>query len=366
MEPVKAGIVGCGNISDIYLQMNERFEAIQIIACTDLNFAQASKQAEKYRGVTAQTMDDFFANEQIEIVINLTIPSAHYVVHKRALEAGKHSYGEKPLALTIEEAIELKELAKAKNVLLGAAPDTFLGGGLQTCKKLIEDGWIGRPVAANGFMMSHGPESWHPNPEFFYKVGAGPLFDMGPYYLTALISILGPIRRLTSSTGKAFEERFATGPANYGEKITVETPTHLSSVLDFHNGVIATLTTSFDVWGSQTPNLEIHGTTGSIQLPDPNTFGGPVFIKRQGAEGFTEVPLIYGFQENSRGLGVLDMAQAILEKREPRASGDLAYHVLEAMHGVLRSSEEGTHYNMESTCQKPDALPLTMTAKGFA
>lgn len=366
MEFVKAGIVGCGNISDIYLQMNERFEAIQIIACTDLNYTQAVKQAEKYRGVSAQTMDEFFANEEIEIVINLTIPSAHYVVHKRALEAGKHSYGEKPLALTMEEANELQELAKENNVLLGAAPDTFLGGGLQTCKKIIEDGWIGRPIAANGFMMSHGPESWHPNPEFFYKVGAGPLFDMGPYYLTALISILGPIDRLTSSTGKAFEERFATGASNFGETIKVETPTHLSSILDFKEGVIATLTTSFDVWGSKTPHLEIHGTTGSIQLPDPNTFGGPIYMKRQNADSFTEIPLLYGFQQNSRGLGVLDLAQAILDKREPRASGHLAHHVLEAMHGILSSSEDGTHYKMQSTCEKPDSLPLTMTAKGFA
>ncbi len=173
MSAVKAGIVGCGNISDIYFQLNERFDAIQVIACTDLNYAQALKQAEKYRGVEAQTMDEFFDNREIEIVINLTVPSAHYVVHKRALESGKHSYGEKPLALALAEADELQTIANEKGVLLGAAPDTFLGGGLQTCRKLIDDGWIGQPVSANGFMMNHGPESWHPNPEFFYKIGQG-------------------------------------------------------------------------------------------------------------------------------------------------------------------------------------------------
>ncbi|WP_078392282.1 Gfo/Idh/MocA family protein [Shouchella patagoniensis] len=362
---VKAGIVGCGNISDIYFQLNERFDAIQVIACTDLNFAQAVKQAEKYRGVEAQTMDDFFNNKDIEIVINLTVPSAHYVVHKRALESGKHSYGEKPLALTLTEADELQTIANEKGVLLGAAPDTFLGGGLQTCRKLIDDGWIGQPVSANGFMMGHGPESWHPNPDFFYKVGAGPMFDMGPYYITALISLFGPIKRLTSSTGKAFKERMITSVPKFGEMIEVETPTHLSSLLDFENGVIATLVTSFDVWGSNTPNMEVHGTTGSLIVPDPNTFGGPIYIKRQGEMTFQEVPLVYGFQENSRGLGVLDMAQAISDKRKHRASGDLAYHVLEAMHGILQSSEDECHYKMQSTCHQPDAFPLTMTTRGF-
>ncbi|WP_263705807.1 Gfo/Idh/MocA family protein [Shouchella tritolerans] len=365
MKALKAGIVGCGNISDIYFQMNNRFDAIDIIACTDLNFAQAMKQADRYSGVEAMEMDDFFANEDIDIVINLTTPSAHYVVHKRALEAGKHSYGEKPLALTLEEADELQALADEKGLLLGAAPDTFLGGGLQTCKKLIDDGWIGKPVSANGFMMSHGPESWHPNPDFFYKVGAGPMFDMGPYYLTALISLLGPIKRLTASAGKAYTERMITSAPKFGETISVETPTHLASVLDFENGAIATLVTSFDVWGSKTPNLEVHGTTGSLLLPDPNTFGGPVYVKRQGEQEFQEVPLIYGFQDNSRGLGVLDMVHAIQERRPHRANARMAYHVLEAMHGVLASSENERSYYMKSSCTQPEALPLTMTTRGF-
>ncbi|WP_144559487.1 Gfo/Idh/MocA family protein [Shouchella miscanthi] len=365
MSVLKAGVVGCGNISDIYFQLNNRFDDIQIIACTDLNMAQATQKAADYKEIEALSMDDFFQDERIELVINLTIPSAHYAVHKRALEAGKHAYGEKPLTLSLTEAEELRKLAKEKNLYLGAAPDTFLGGGLQTAKKLIEDGWIGRPVSANGFMMSHGPEGWHPNPDFFYKEGAGPLFDMGPYYLTALVSILGPIKRLTSSTGKAFEERNITSLPRFGETMQVEVETHLSSIVDFENGTIGTLITSFDVWGSQTPNLEIHGTRGSLILPDPNTFGGPLFFKKQGEVAFQEVPLTYGFQENSRGLGVLDMVAAIKEKRAHRASDALAYHVLEAMHGILRSSIEEKHYQMVSTCSIPELLPLSMTTRGF-
>ncbi len=191
------------------------------------------------------------------------------------------------------------------------------------------------------------------------------MFDMGPYYITALISLFGPIKRLTASTGKALKERMITSTPKFGEMIKVETPTHLSSLLDFENGAIATLVTSFDVWGSNAPNLEVHGTTGSLIVPDPNTFGGPIYIKRQGEMTFQEVPLVYGFQENSRGLGVLDMAQAISDKRKHRANGDLAYHVLEAMHGVLQSSDDGRHYEMKSTCCQPDALPLTMTTRGF-
>ncbi len=365
LETVRAGIIGCGNISDIYFQLNQRFDGINVIACTDVNMAQATKKADQYKDVEALSMDDFFKDDRIEVVINLTVPTAHYVVHKRALESGKHSYGEKPLALTLEEAQELRQLAKKKKLYLGAAPDTFLGGGLQTAKKLIEDGWIGQPVSANGFMMSHGPEDWHPNPEFFYKEGAGPLFDMGPYYLTALTSLLGPMKRLTSSAGKAYDQRQITSTAKYGELIDVEVATHIAGVIDFENGAIATLLTSFDVWGSNAPNLEIHGTLGSLLLPDPNTFGGPLLYKRQGELAFKEVPLTYGFQENSRGLGVLDMVMAIKEKRLHRANDALAYHVLEAMYGMLEASESGRHYQMTSTCEQPSILPLTMTARGF-
>jgi predicted dehydrogenase len=296
----------------------------------------------------------------------LTIPSAHAEVHLRALENGKHTYGEKPLAIELEDAQKILSLAKEKGLLVGSAPDTFLGGGLQTCRKIIDDGWIGQPIAASACMMYHGPEKFHPNPDFLYQKGAGPMFDMGPYYLTALVNLIGPVRRMSGSTSTTFKERMVTGEHNYGRKFPVETPTHISGTLDFANGAVGTITTSFDVWGTRTPfHIEIHGTTGSLIVPDPNHFGGSVYIKRQGYSDFQEVPLTHGFTTNSRGLGLMDMAYAIASGTEHRASGELAYHVLELMHGFYISSDEGRHYQVKSTCNKPEPLPMDMPKNGF-
>jgi len=241
---------------------------------------------------------------------------------------------------------------------VGSAPDTFLGGGIQTCRKLVDDGWIGEPIAATAFMMYHGPEIFHPNPDFLYQEGAGPLFDMGPYYLTALVSLIGPIARVTGSARITFPERKITGPVNYGRRFPVETPTHIAGVLDFRNGAIGTIITSFDVWGTKTPRIEVHGTEGTLLVPDPNTFGGPVYIKRHHHADFIEVPLTHRFTENSRGLGLADMALAIREGRSHRASGEMAYHVLEVMHGILAASREGRHVEIASACGKPEPLPL--------
>ncbi len=355
-SPVKIGIVGCGNISSIYFQTAQRLDILEVAACADLDLERAKARAAEYGIPKACSVDELLADPDIQIVVNLTIPKAHFEVCQAALAAGKHTYVEKPLALTREQGRTLLETAKAKNLRVGGAPDTFLGAGLQACRKVIDDGLIGEPVAATAFMLGHGHETWHPDPEFYYKPGGGPLFDMGPYYLTALVSLMGPITRIAGSAQKAFRERTVTSQPKHGQVITVETPTHIAGTADFASGAVATLITSFDVWSSTLPPIEIHGTLGSLSVPDPNNFGGIVKVSQNGA-GWEDVPLTHGYAENSRGLGVADLAYAIQEGRQARASGELTYHVLEAMWGFLDSSEQSRYYTMQSTAQRPAPLP---------
>lgn len=358
--PVKIGIIGCGNISGIYFKAGKTFQILDIVACADLDLERAKAKAAEHGVPKACTVSELLADPEIQIVVNLTIPNAHYSVCKAALEAGKHVHVEKPLSITREEGRELLQIAQAKGLRVGAAPDTFLGGGLQTCRKLIDDGWIGEPIGATAFMLCHGHESWHPDPEFYYKLGGGPMFDMGPYYLTALISLLGPISRVTGSTRITFPERTITSAPKYGTKVTVDTPTHIAGIMDFASGAIGTILTSFDVWASQLPNIEIYGSAGSLRVPDPNGFGGPVFVRRAGAGEWSEAPLSHGYADNSRGIGVADMAYAIRSGRPHRANGALAYHVLEAMHGFHEASEQGRHYQMQSKVERPAPLPTDL------
>ncbi|MFC5407471.1 Gfo/Idh/MocA family protein [Cohnella soli] len=358
MSKFKVGIIGCGNISSIYFTNLKRFHMLEVVACADLNLERAKEQAALYGVPKACGADELLADPDIDIVLNLTIPAAHADIHLRALEAGKHSYGEKPLALNLEDGKRILSLAREKGLAVGCAPDTFLGGSLQTCRKLIDDRWIGEPIGATAFMMSEGPESWHPNPGFLYQKGAGPLFDMGPYYLTALVHLLGPIRRVSGSTRITYPERMITNDYHYGDKIQVQTPTHTAGLLDFHSGAVCTMITSFDVWGSKLPHIEIYGTHGTMIVPDPNDFGGPILVKRHDWPEFKEIPMVYGFTGNHRGLGLLDMAHGIASKQSHRANGELAYHVLEAMHGFEISSNEGRHYDVASTCAQPEPLPM--------
>ncbi|MBS4220791.1 Gfo/Idh/MocA family oxidoreductase [Bacillus sp. FJAT-49711] len=357
MKSVKVGIIGCGNISSIYCQAGQKFDVLDIIAVADLDFERAKARAEEYKIPNAYTVEELLADPEIEIVINLTIPKAHAEVCIAALEAGKHVYVEKPLAVSREDGERILKIAKEKGLLVGGAPDTFLGGGIQTCRKLIDDGAIGEVVGATGFMMSPGHESWHPDPEFYYQVGGGPMFDMGPYYITAFINLLGPIRRVTGSTRISFPERTITSKPKHGQKIQVEVPTHITGILDFENGAIATLITSFDVAGSKLPNLEVYGSKGTILVPDPNTFGGPVFLRKHGSQEWEEIPLTHGYIDNSRGVGVADMAYALRSGRAHRANGDLAFHVLDVMHGIHDASTSGSHYELNSTCEQPKPLP---------
>ena len=357
MTRTKIGIIGCGNISGIYLKSDKTFENLQIVACADVDMARAQAKAAEY-GVKAYTVEQLLADPEIEIVINLTIPAAHAEVSTAALNAGKAAYHEKPFALNREDGRKLLATAKAHNLRIGCAPDTFLGGGLQTCRKLIDDGLIGEPVAATAFMMAPGHERWHPDPDFFYQPGGGPMFDMGPYYLTALISMLGPVKRVTGSTRITRAERTITSQPKHGQTIKVNVPTHVAGLLEFASGPIGTIITSFDVWAANLPRIEIYGTEGSLSVPDPNTFGGPVRLRRSNGTEWEEMPLTHIYTENSRGLGVADMAAAIRSNRPHRASGELAHHVLDIMQAFHDASREGKHIELSSTCERPAPLPL--------
>jgi predicted dehydrogenase len=359
-DRIGVGVVGCGNISGIYLANLWQFEALDVIACADLVLERAIAKAAEFEVPNACTVDELLASSAIDLVVNLTIPAAHGKVGKAAVEAGKSVYNEKPLAIDLADARELLDSARARELRVGGAPDTFLGAGLQTCRKLIDEGAIGQPVAATAFMLCHGHEHWHPDPAFYYQTGGGPMFDMGPYYLTALLSLLGPIRRVSGSTRVTFTERIVSSEPKAGEVIAVHVPTHIASVLDFERGAIATLVTSFDVWSSEVPRLEVYGSEGTLSLPDPNTFGGPVRLRRADDDDWKEIPLSHNYAENSRGLGVADMATGLLTGRPHRASGELAFHVLDVMHAIHTSSTTGQHVEIESTFELPAPMPETV------
>lgn len=357
MKKVKIGIIGCGNISGIYLQKAQTFSILEVAACADIIPERAQSQGAKY-GVPAVSVDDLLADPEIEIVVNLTTPQGHYPVALQALQAGKSVYNEKPLTITRPEAEEILATAKAKGLLVGGAPDTFLGAGLQTCRQVIDSGRIGEPVAATAFMLNHGHEGWHPDPEFYYKVGGGPMFDMGPYYLTALVHLLGPVTRVSGSTRKSFDTRTIRSQPKNGQVIRVDTPTHIVGVLDFTSGCVGNIITSFDVWHHSLPTIEIYGSEGSLRVPDPNGFGGTVEVRRGGAEAWEAVPLMFGYAENSRSLGVADMAHALRSGRKPRANGALAYHVLDIMHAVHDASASNSYITLSSQCDRPAAFPM--------
>jgi predicted dehydrogenase len=356
MATVKVGIIGCGNIFPAYVKGCRAFEILEVVGCADIESERAEAREAEF-GIPAMPVEDLLQDPSIGIIVNLTIPAAHAIVSLAAIEAGKSVHSEKPLAISRQDGRQILSAAERKGVRVGCAPDTFLGGGLQTCRKLIDDGAIGEPVAATAFMLGHGPEAWHPNPEFFYKRGAGPMFDMGPYYLTALVTLLGGVRRATASARISFPERVATSPARYGQRISVEVPTHVACVLDFEAGPVGTLITSFDVWSHNLPRIEIYGSEGSLSVPDPNTFGGPVKVRKAGADSWSEVPLTHS-ADVGRGIGVADMAYALQSDRPHRASGDLAYHVLDLMHAFVDASESNEHQMIDSGVPRPAPLPV--------
>jgi predicted dehydrogenase len=367
LNPVRTAVIGCGDISGIYLENARKWDILDLRACANRTLSRAQSQAAKFHVPQVAPIADVLANPEIELIVNLTTPDVHAEIGLAALRAGKAVYNEKPLAISREDGQCLLAEAEARGLRVGCAPDTFLGGGVQTCRQLIDAGEIGTPVAATAFMFIQGPEAWHPDPGFLYRVGAGPLFDIGPYYLTALVSLLGPIRRVTGSTRTTFPERTIGSGPKQGQTIPVDTPTHVASILDFASGPVVTLVTSFDVAVSAGAAinlddtggalLEIQGTTGTLSMPDPNMFGGPVRIRRLGEAEWRKIPLTHAHTGNDRCLGVADMAYALRTGRHHRASGELAYHVLDAMHAVLEASSGGQHIELASTCERPPALP---------
>ena len=358
MEKLKIGIIGTGNIAPAYIHGCAPFEVIEIVACADILLDRAQAFAAEH-GLTAYSVDDLLARADIDIVINLTIPAAHAEVSLRILEAGKHAYSEKPLALQRADGMAIVQAAADKGLRIGCAPDTFLGGGGQAARKAIDDGLIGAPVAATATWMSHGHESWHPNAGFYYLKGGGPLFDMGPYYLTALVNLMGPVARVAGSARMTFPERIATSAALKGQILPVEVNTHVAGTLEFASGAIATVIFSFDVWGNHLPWIEIHGATASLSVPDPNRFDGAAQIMTGGGRGgqeWNDVPLRHSVNIG-RGAGVADMASAILSGRAHRASGELALHVLDIMCALEESSEQGCHIEIGSRPDQPLPLP---------
>ncbi|MEM8534596.1 MAG: Gfo/Idh/MocA family oxidoreductase [Chloroflexota bacterium] len=353
---IRVGVIGCGKISGAYFAGCRQFDIIDLMACADIDPEVAHAAADEFHIPQIYTVEELLADPSIQIVINLTIPQAHAEINLAALAAGKHVYCEKPLAVTREDGQRTLKKAQEKNLLVGCAPDTFLGGGIQTCRKLIDEGAIGEVVAATAVFANHGHESWHPNPAFYYQIGGGPLFDMGPYYLTALINLIGPIKRVTGATRISFPQRTITSQPRRGEQITVEVPTHITGLMDFANGAVGTIMTSFDIWSHHLPAIEIHGTTGSLSVPDPNTFGGVVRLWQHETQEWQDIPLTHR-DDVGRGIGVADMAYALLHNRPHRASGDLAMHVLDTMHAFEEASMTGQHITLTSGCDQPAALP---------
>lgn len=351
VKTTKIGIVGIGDISGIYLEnLTKKFDNLEIIGVCDLVREKAERAIEQYDiPKLYEDMHALFEDPEVDIVLNLTRPYEHFEVSKAALLAGKHVYSEKPFAATLEEGKELVEIAKEKNRLIGGAPDTFMGAGIQTCKKLIEDGYIGTPVGASAFMVCRGHESWHPDPEFYYKHGGGPMMDMGPYYLTALVSLLGAIKKVSGMTKISFPERKITSENLYGKIINVDVPTYVTGMMQFESGAIGTIFTTFDVHTANVPRIEIYGSEGTLSVPDPNTFGGPVSVYRPSKGEFLEIPLLFDYEDNSRGLGVSNMADALQHNQQDfKASSQLTYHILETIIAFNTSSETNKHIEIKS------------------
>jgi predicted dehydrogenase len=351
---VGVGVIGCGSVSIEYISNMKAFDILEVNSVTDINENKARQTATEH-GLVAVTARDMFEDPEIQIIVNLTTPAAHTEISLQAIEAGKNIYNEKPLAATMEDAQRILQAAKKKCVLVGSAPDIFLGSSLQVTRKLIDEGLLGEPLAATAFLASHGPEIKHPNPQFYYQNGAGPLFDLGPYCLTSLVALFGPAKRVTGSAQTLIKERtIHTGPSK-GSAFQSEVPTYISGVIDFWSGLVASVIFSFDIWAANQPSLEIYGTKGSLSLPGPHKFTSQVRLHRADAQEWSEIPLPDS-RHDGRGLGVADMAYALTNGYQPRANGELAYHVLDILNSLKKASESGQHILIKSLCPRPDPL----------
>ena len=363
---MKVGLIGCGNISDTYFKSHHLYNNFKITACADIQDEIAKNSADKFN-IRAQTVDEILLNSEIDIILNLTIPSAHKEIIIRALKSGKHCFSEKPLAMNFEEGKKINEISKEKKLLVGCAPDTFLGAAGQKARELVDANEIGKVVLGTFNLMSHGMEDWHPNPDFFFKPGGGPIFDVGVYYITQLVNLLGPVESILSTSGTATDERIITSKPREGEKIKVETPTTLLGVLNFHNKSKVQFFASWDVWKHNHTTIELYGLDGSIILPDPNYFGGNILISNKDSDwknvNVDNSPLgIPNAKDgdieiaNYRGVGLSDMVNSINNSEKPRCSLEFSLHILEIMHGILFSSENSQIYKTITNCNRPRHL----------
>jgi len=358
-DKIRIGVVGCGAISPAYFGMAKNFPIVEVVACADMNAEAAKKRAAEFQVSKVLGVEELLADKGIDVVLNLTVPKAHAPIAIRSLECGKHTYAEKPFGINREEGRKVLEVAKAKGLKVGCAPDTFMGAGVQTARKLIDDGAIGRPVAFTAFMMGRGHETWHPSPEFYYEVGGGPMFDMGPYYLTALLNLLGPVKRIGGMASIAIPERTITSQPKAGKKIKVETPDHIVGTMEFTNGAVGTIIQSFATRFAETHPITIYGEDGTLKVPDPNGFDGAAQIRKAGDEQWTEVPhsFVKGY---GRSVGLADMAYAIRSGRKFRANGDQAFTVLDLMQGFLDSSKNGVTHEPVTRYERPAPMPASL------
>ena len=366
-EQLGVGIMGCGNISAAYMKLAPLFRGFEIRACADISEEAARARAEEF-GLRAETVDGMLAADDIDIIVNLTIPAAHFEVSSAILEAGKHVYSEKPFVLSVSEGRSLAELAASQGLRIGSAPDTFLGGSHQLARHLIDTGAVGRITGGTCYVLSHGMEHWHPNPDFFFKPGGGPVLDIGPYYIANLVQLIGPVKRVAAISATPSPERTITSQPRHGEKIAVETPTTFHAILEFHNGATVGFGASWDVWRHGHSPMELYGEEGSLFVPDPNFFSGELKVTQKDAFTDERPDWDHPFSRindgssdegvaNYRASGLADMALAIAEGRPHRCSLELALHVVEVMTAILQSGEDGTFKTMETNCERPQALP---------
>jgi predicted dehydrogenase len=364
----RIGLIGCGNISDVYLTNAKLFRDVHFSAVSSRNMQSAKIKGAQY-GIPVLSVEGLLASKDIDIVLNLTIPSAHCRVTLAAIEAGKHVYTEKPLASSMAEGKSMLTAARAKGLRIGCAPDTVLGSGIQTARAAIEQGVIGRPLIGVASVLSHGMESWHPNPAFFFQAGGGPVFDLGPYYISALVTMLGPVKKVMAVGQQGFTERTAAAADSQdcGKTIRVEVLTSVQALLDFESGAQITFQASWDVWRHSLPPIELHGTRGSIQIPDPDWFGGPISIARGPSDweqidtaskifGRVNWPVQSPSVANYRGLGLADMVRAISEGHPHRASVELGLHTLAVMSAIIESADQGTSVAITEHCQRPEPI----------
>ncbi len=369
MDPIRVGIIGVGNVLNQYLDKVGVHPDVDVVALADVNAEAVASRAAEYGIPKALSPDELLADPEVELVLNLTPPKLHAPVSLKAIAAGKHVLSEKPFATSLAEAQEILDAAAKAGVKVGSAPTTFLGSGMQTSRKLIDDGWIGRPVAAFASFACRGYEYWHPNVDPFYSKGAGPMLDIGPYLITNLINIFGPVKRVSASAPKSSETRpRPDGQGGYSGVINIDTPTTVTGTIDFESGAVATVIVSWDVWNHNLPHLEIYGTGGSIAAPNPDHFEGAPVLRRgeprdlsldmtpPGGGDWRETPITHR-DDAYRAIGLAEFGHAIRTGQEPRTGGTFAYHVLEVLLAFETSSESGRHIEIESTCERPRPLP---------